>query len=318
MNGILKTQAQYYNDPVTYTGEGGTETNKAVIEDIFDLCAWHNVTTTQAETYAVTSHKQYAVMVADVNFNNHPDYKFGIADDYVLNMNFGGQLGELDGAGHTILNMVFNSNTPAVNQTGVIGKGTIKNTNFKNMVAIFGNRNQNCPIMKNLTLKGCNLSIYLSVPYLTRFTDTNVSAYDCTYNFTGTISDRALLNITNAVRTRFHFSNLKVINTAGNILIYSGTYSQCAFTGLIIHTDYTSVTKLSNVNTVTDCYFAIMTGITTYSMLFYNAAGPTTGMNMIDIDVLGGEYADGAHYMCVHTSDLKNKDFLQRYGFITL
>lgn len=321
MNGILKTQAEYYNDPVTYTGEGGTETNKAVIEDIFDLCAWHNILTTQPETYAITSHKQYAVMVNDVNFNNHPTMKFGITDDTLLDMTFNSQYGELDGQGHTIFNMVVNSNTPTSSTNGIISRGTIINTNFKNMVVVTS-RTTNYRVIRRMTFINCNFSVYLSVRefgiFVDNASDTNkVTISDCTFNFTGTVSSNNILSINQVVRTRFNFSNLVVISTSGNVLVSGGTFSQCAFTGLIYQKDFTSVTRLVNSNFVTDSYFAIITGITTYTGLFPNNY-PTSGMNMIDIDLLGGEYADGAHYMCVHTLDLKNKDFLQRNGFITL
>lgn len=325
MNGVLKTQAQYYNDPVTYTGEGGTATNKAVIEDIYDLCAWHYVMSMQPDVYAVTQHKQYAVMVNDVNFNDHETMKFGITDDTLLDMNFGGNGGELDGAGHSIFNMVVNSSTPTTSTNGIVSRGTVRNVNFKNVV-LLDNRNKNYPIFKGLTMSLCNVSAYISVDRFTNLMNSTMTITDCTFNVSGVVSDYRLIggDISSynmqANRCRFNFSNLIVTNTTtGNILLNTGRtsiFSSCAFTGLIYQKNVSTSTFLSSA-THNNCYFALMTGITEYTNLF---SYPTyfSGMTMIDIDLLTGTYADGGHYMCVHTANLKNKEFLQQNGFITL
>lgn len=338
MNGILKTQAEYYNDPVTYAGEGGTATNKAVIEDIFDLCAWHNITTNQPETYAVTSHKQYAVMVTDVNFNTHPTMKFGITDDTLLDMNFGGQKGELDGAGHTIYNLVVNSNTPTTSQYGIVSRGEVRNVNFKNVVFMGGSTRGAYPLFKTLTMNNCNVSAYLATFYFTSFIHNTMTINDCTFNVAGLVDYYGLLGgnvssyVMNANRVRFHFSNLNVTGKASssssaqicaNTPIATGTggiFNSCAFTGLIYQRNAVTSTSSSHLSSAkhTNCYFALTTGITNYTNLFNASDSYITGMNLFDIDLLGGEYDDGNNYMCVHTSQLKNKDFLQLNGFITL
>lgn len=325
MNGVLKTQAQYYNDPVTYTGEGGTETNKAVIEDIYDLCAWHYVMSMQPDIYAVTQHKQYAVMVNDVNFNNHDTMSFGITDDTLLDMNFGGNGGELDGAGHSIFNMVIDANTPKASSNGIVSRGTIRNVNFKNIVLLDSSRTKGYPIFKGLTMRFCNISAYISAKIFTVLISNTIDASDCTFNIGGAVADYRLIggdtssyNL-QANRCLFNFSNLVVNHGTGNILLNTGrtsTFSSCAFTGLIYQKNVSTSTVFSSA-VHNNCYFAIMTGITEYTNLF---SYPTyfSGMTMVDIDLLTGTYADGTNYMCVHTVNLKNKDFLQQNGFITL
>ena len=332
MNGVLKTQAQYYNDPETYPGEGGTETNKAVIEDIYDLCAWMNVMTNQADVYAVTQHKQYAVLIRDVNFNDHRVYKYGLTTDTLIDMSFGGNKGDLDGAGHSVLNMVINSNTPKTTTHGIIYNGTVHDINFKNIV-LMGNRNDANsvhPVFGTVTINSCNMSVYFSTDRWAHLMCKNIYLNDVTINMAGSIEQNVLIagNYSSSIvanRVKFNFNNLRVMSTTAYNQVAGGgsglNCTNCAFTGLIYQTNVTSSASHYLCSSyINNCYFAITTGVTNYTSLFNisSSGAQLTGMNVIDKDLLGGEYADGTNYMMLSTAEMKSSSTLLRYGFLTL
>lgn len=337
MNGVLKTQAEYYNDPVTYTGEGGTITNKAVIEDIYDLIAWTNIMTNQPETYAITQHKQYAIMVHDVDFNNHEEMKFGITTPF-LDMDFNGNGGDLQGQGYSIRNAVLNTNSPTPS-TGIISRGTINDVNFKNLVVI-GARSSTQPVLNKITLNRCNFSIYISTTgFRSVFgigasgTGNNSIYNDCTFNVTGSVSESAIFSghYLTANRCLFYFSDLHILNTTTNVLI-QGTntfFNNCGFVGLISQTGNTTKQSYWIGGNMANCYIAIRnTAIVNYAGTDSDAytgihATSTstlrvTGILAIDNEILGGNSSDTANIKYMTTTAMKTKTTMQGIGFITL
>ena len=337
MNGILKTQAQYYNDTSTYTGEGGTETNKAVIEDVYDLVAWVNITTNQPETFAITTHKQYAVIVNDINFNEHETMKFGVTTAF-LDMYFNGSGGDLDGLRHSILNCVVNTNSPTAS-TGIIARGTIHNTNFKNLVVI-GARSNTQPVFNKITLNRCNFSIYMSTTGFRSVFGQGASGAgngsvfnDCTFNVTGSVTENVIfysLYLT-ANRCLFAFSDLHILSTSTNQLIQgTNTYfNSCGFIGLISQTGNTSTLSYWVGGNIANSYIAIRnTAISNYagtgSGAYSSIHGTTTsylrvtGILAIDNDLLGGSSSDTTNVKYMTTANMKNKTLMQGIGFVTI
>ena len=332
MNGVLKTQAQYYNDTTIYTGEGGTATNKAVIEDIYDLLAWVDIMTNQAETFAITQHKQYAVMVADVDFNNHPTMKFGITTSF-LDMYFNGNYGDLDGQEHIIRNAVFNGNSPAVT-TGIISRGTLNNVNFKNMVVIDA-RADTKPVIDNITLNRCNFSVYMNTTGFGSVFGKTTSTYnDSTFNIMGAITESSIFSHGQLISNRclYNFSNLNILSTT-TVKFCSNTgtiFNNCGFTGLISQSgNTTSVTFI--IGRYSNCYFALKctaldnyvgTGSGAYTNIFNTSSSSfvPTGIIAFNKDTWNsnGTYTDTSNVKYITDTNMKSKSFMQGLGFVTL
>lgn len=129
MNGIIRSQAEYYGDSEKYTDDAGTSTNKWVIEDVFDFVASNTC-----------PEEQYFEMVNDIDFNDHPTYRFGIEESI-----FGASDGSnqtsgsttyfvraphmlLEGNGHKIRNVILKT------KGFLISAYTIQNIVFENLI----------------------------------------------------------------------------------------------------------------------------------------------------------------------------------------
>lgn len=191
MNGILKSQAEYYWDSDKYTGDAGTSTNKWVIEDVFDFVASNTC-----------PEEQYFEMVNDIDFNDHPTYKFGIEESI-----FGASDGSnqtsgsttyfvrsphmlLEGNGHKIRNAILKT------KGLLISAYTIQNIVFENLILMNTTENNmssvfllgvygGAPTINNVKI-GCYLFDSKPDPLFGRGSE-NCSFNNCTINIKGKV-----------------------------------------------------------------------------------------------------------------------------------
>ena len=200
-NGNIKCQSEYYSDPTTYPGSPGTSTNKAVIEDVFDLVAWPNIIDRDSR---YDHHRNYGVLINDINFNDHPTYKYGVSG-YMLSLSFRGWYGQLDGDGHSICNMIVRGCSDYI--VGGYSSGVINNVKFKNTIAI----NQSVGIFTVSTFTNCDFAIFCSNSnpgHLINGTFTN-----CTFLLKGLCPSYVLRFVNGGSFTRCQF-NLDMTNTS--------------------------------------------------------------------------------------------------------
>jgi hypothetical protein len=213
-NGILVDEATYFNDSETYTGNSGSETNKYVIEDVYDLIASDN---TNNDSHCFR-------LVNDIDMRDHPTYKNGFSNNTVTTHNSG----IFDGDGHSIKNLVLNS----------CGYDTfyfkiIQNTDFINLVMISCTDN---PIAANRRdggyFKNCNFGIYVSNCKYTPLYNQRI--YDCCFNIKGVLTDGIEFYDTPIIR-RTHINLDVTINSTHVIGISNNSYTleNCYFTGKI-------------------------------------------------------------------------------------
>lgn len=210
-NGVLVDEATYFNDNETYSGVSGSETNKWVIEDIYDLVQGNSTG---------SSHSCFR-LVSDVDFRDHETYKNGFSNNNLITCSDG----IFDGDGHSIKNLVLNS---CGNST--FSFKIIKNTDFINLVMI------NCQyacitVGVGGYMQNCNFGIYVSNCSYTPLQNRHI--YDCCFNIKGTLTRGLELDGNPAIR-RTHV-NLDVIMNSAQVIGGSSSYTleNCYFTGKI-------------------------------------------------------------------------------------
>lgn len=164
--GVLVTEAKYYDDSTTYSGAEGSETNRWVVEDAYDLCA-------MKETGVYT-------LVKDINISDYPEYKFGTM--YFNNAGATANI-TLYGDGHKIQNMFLKDN------------GTIDGLNvrsiydliFENIICMSCTASRS-ELFPNTTLYNCKLGIFLFNSD-TQYIFKTLKSYDSTFNVHGIVTD---------------------------------------------------------------------------------------------------------------------------------
>lgn len=245
-NGTLVDQATYYGDTTKYTGDSGSETNKYVIEDIYDFCAIDDLGA------------QYYEMVKDIDFNDHPTYKNGIdGSSGHLFQNAGIYI---EGNNHKIYNMICKNTTAAYT---AIRMGKMSNVFFINLVCI--GTASTAGVIYGI-LEHCSLGVYLcGSSFIDSMFNSNVTYIDCTLNITGTAKSyysgsSTITNtcIQNAKLTRTHVNlhNLNMVfgfsSSETNINIFSKlTLENSYITGTLNCIDTKEISKVYMLHSIT-------------------------------------------------------------------
>lgn len=307
-NGVIKCQSEYYNDPVTYTGDPGSATNKAVIEDVYDLVAWSNVID---QNGAYDRHYNYGIIINDINFNDHSTYKYGIpADVYaILDCSFRGWGGELDGGGHTIYNMVVKQHNSSV----IVG--TYKNIKFKNVIAI----NQSYKIFSG-TFTNCDMAVFCSNSKPGDLVSGSFT--NSTFLFKGLCSTSLfkLSASTTFLRCEINF-DIQISNPTGWQIGGPDrdtriTLDNTAIIGRVTGNSYPNV-YLTGVN-LTNSYIALNTNIT-FSYTGDNSDGVyATSCSFIDKTIMANvPESPPANLYYLTTEQAQSPSYLLNIGFIT-
>lgn len=170
-NGVLITQAEFYEDSEKYTGNAGSATNMYVIRDVYDLCA----------AKIQSSHYE---LVDDIDFNDHDTYRYGVSNR-VFGVS-GSYTCVLHGNNHKIRNLIIKN---SAEDRGIIA-GDIFDVIFENLIVINSTSahlfyNYNSKTIENVKI-GCYLFNSASSVILS---GNSTSFSDCSFNLKGLTTD---------------------------------------------------------------------------------------------------------------------------------
>lgn len=315
-NGILKSQAEYYQDDVTYTGNPGTTTNKYVIEDVFDLCT----TSTSGG-----SSNPYFEMVADVDFNDHPDYKFGV-NKIIFG---GGQNGYfyLEGNGHRIRNLVIKNSTATI-----FNVDSISNVRFENLVligttsgALCRRLSGNVGVESVCDATSVSIGCYIFDSASTVIFDNNTKKVmwnNCSFNIKGKTTDGCNLDGGSGSHTTTYTNchiNIDITTSSATCIstknmIFDNSY----ITGIIKTTDESNVFGFNgNGSTLKNSYFAVSIIADDAIDVQVNPWAIVSSVSFVDVDLLPDKFVehgiDNLYYLT--TEQATDPDYLLSIGF---
>lgn len=299
-NGILKDEATYFNDSETYTGDSGSETNKWVIEDVYDF----------VEGTLTLSGDSQLRLVNDIDFREHPIYKTGFYNSQVV---FNFPNGLLDGDEHTIKNVVLNNYESS---DVFMPIKILKNTNFVNL--IMNNCTKNTVIGSSTTgaqMLNCNFGIYASNCSGNALPLYASGIEDCCFNIKGTLTTS--INVKAMKRTHVNLDELII---SGSKVFYNAvaeTATNCYFTGKL--KNLTALTTNNSISSIrfSNSYIAIeYDGNSDYSGYYISGTGfidkelwcknGFTGLN---------ENPGTGKVVPVTTAQAQDADYLNSIGF---
>lgn len=286
----LKTAAEYYSNPTKYSGAAGTDTNPYCIETLEDLFR----SDATAYTY---------MLVNDLDFNNHEEYRKGFNTDTTIFECGTSTLNGQDDTGtiHHIRNIVILGGT-----IKLIAVAALQNIYIDNIINLGAGNNTG--VISASTYSSCIFGIYLSncafgdiIGLSSKFNIT-----DCTFNISGQTSGNNALVIGksgvsghNYTRCLFNLDIIGAPFTAMSPIINGSTNSNCkltncAFRGRIsVSTSSTTTSNMSVVSgmTLNNCYIGcdINFDYTAQTRNSINAVGSSISINatsFIDISVI--------------------------------
>lgn len=246
----------------------GTQIDPYLVEDVYDFCAINN-----SKTYS----GNYFKLTADIDFNNHETYKYGISA-----MIFNRDSIIFDGDGHEIRNMIL---------TGTTSKLIAKEFSNISFVNIILNAIQSRIVqIRAATFNNCQFGYYsgnssfgciFSIPATGTFND-------CTFNISGSTYDDAMNCILN--RCHIHFNNF-----------ICGLITSCMF-----RNDDTVTSKVTFNNTY-------MTGKITasganFQYIFYGYENMIFNNSYVACEIINA--TNGAKYISAGTCSMKSTCFI--------
>lgn len=211
MNGVMKTQSEYYNDSTNYTGVSGSINNKFVIEDIYDLLSTRN------------NDSLYFELACDIDFNEHPTYKFGVSEN-IFGKNKQNSSSHLYGNNHTIRNLVIKDSSSIVFSAIYVENLILENLIFINSTnaVLFRNTSGNSGISSECKATNIHIGCYMFNSATSCIFNPDVkhtSWTDCSFNIKGLTTDG--LNITQGSATNILRCHINVdIKTMSDMCIY--------------------------------------------------------------------------------------------------
>lgn len=316
-NGTLVDQATYYNDTTTYTGESGSETNKYVIEDIYDFCA-------------IGTNTGYYELINDIDFNDHSTYKNGIdcsGNRYLIkNTDI-----YIEGNNHKIYNMIC-KNVTGSNATLQIG--SMNSAFFINLVCIGCTAN-----VIHGTYEHCSFGIYLcGASMIDGVITTEITYIDCTLNITGTTKTyySGSTAITNQfmrgaklTRTHINFHNLNVSFVYGSStttinLICNSTLENSYITGTLNCIDSSEITNMYMLYSVTSMNSSFIAlkfdnfNISNENKNIING-GSVSSVSFIDYELYGSTATSSVNNLHLLTTEqAMSPTYLESIGFPVL
>lgn len=315
-NGVLKSQAEYYQDSTTYTGDPGTSTNKYVIEDVYDLCSSELGASVHAE------------LVADIDFNSHDTYKLGVSSTVIGKSGQNTSMASLDGRGHKIRNLVLKNLT-----TYAVSAYKVSNIVFENLVfmgttsgKLFTNNSGNFNVSSKCAVDNVGIGCYMydsSAAALFCCEGYKIATWaNCSFNVNGKTTDGC------NVRYASYDSSQKLdmchinldIQTVGGTCIDLGSYCSIKssyFTGKI-HQIGDAVSYFVDGGKFNNSYIAVsatneVPDFSGYNMNFQEVSAAS----FVDTDLIsvseGQSPPTNMYYLT--TSQAKDPDYLSSIGF---
>ena len=287
MNGTMKSQAEYYGDSTKYTGAAGSSTNKWVIEDVFDLVA-------------ASGSEKYYELVNDIDFNDHPTYKFGITSSI-------GSYMRLYGNNHKIRNIL-------IKNSNVFDVYSVRDLIFENVV-IFSSEYGLFSIRESGSLlRNVRIGVYFSGASLTKIFNGSrtASCEGCTFNYKGTVNS---LDFSDYATYKNCHINLDIKNTNTIVTTMNlRTLTDSYVTGKIVNTDGGNFNLSGTLNG--NSYFAVnyaSTGV-------LNSSLNGNSISFVDKDLIQnpGQLTDTSNIKYLTTAQATDPEYLSSIGFVTI
>lgn len=286
MNGTMKSQAEYYGDSTKYTGSAGSITNKWVIEDVFDLVK-------------ANGFEEYYELVNDIDFNDHPTYKFEITNQI-------GSYMRLYGNNHKIRNIL-------IKNKNAFDVYTVRDLIFENVI-IFSSNYGLFEIRDNGSLlKNVRVGVYFTRVPLTNVISgiRSVSCESCTFNYCGIVNS---LNFFNLATYKNCHINLDIKNTDTSVTTMDlSTLIDSYITGKIVNAGG-NLTLSGTLDG--NSYFAVnYTGGGVF-----NSSLTGEGISFVDKDLIqnAGELTDTSNIKYLTTTQATDPEYLSSIGFVVI
>lgn len=223
----------------SFSGSAGTTTNPYAVEDVYDL-----ITITSRQNL-------YFRLVNDIDFNDHPTYKFGCSTNIGTNTNYlsGKKLDSSDR--YRIRNVIFNS-------SGRFRSLAVSDVIFSNIIV---NSDVTISIFQSCMLTNCSVGIFANKALGKTVIPTGYDITDTSFNIKGTITSALYTNSRTFTRSHIYLNNLNV----SGALFDSGTFTSSYITG--------SVTPMGSV---LDMYCSSTTWADSYAAVKVNCDSSVT------------------------------------------
>lgn len=304
-NGIMVDAATYYKDTSTYTGESGSITNPYCVEDCFDFLKIDDYPT-------IAGAYSYFLFVADVDFNDHPTYKYGFESyGYVTRSSSVRILGNNKQLRNII--MKYTSSTFKLFEVDKIND--LKIVNIINLAS-------GCQVFyATHGFENCSISLYVNDP----------QTYDMICSIGG---GGSLINCTLNIRGKIERSIVfpKLINCHINLDLISNYASQifrnyyfdnCYITGKFKTLTTGTINIFANLRyeTLKNCYMSLKGEFPNTNIVRINESTSysATGVNFFDVTMCpvdANTLPQNVHALT--TEQCKSYDYLSSIGFIVV
>lgn len=309
-NGVLKSQAEYYDDSDKYTGSAGSKTNKYVIEDVFDFCCTINSVC-------------YFEMVNDIDFNDHPDYRYGVNKTIFggsnLNMYY-----YLDGNNHKIRNLVIKNSTAEIFHIAEICNVSFENLIFMGTTSglLFTQNYGNSGIASTCTAANVQIGCYMfdsASSVLFNSTIKKVVWKNCSFNIRGKTTDGCNVSGYNnsTIYSNCHIHVDIETNNIGCINAKSIIFDSSYITGKI-KTSYGSGALVLGGSgfTLKNSYFAVEMSNADDLPLGISTSFTVASTSFIDKDLIQNfSISDINNFYYLTTDQAKDRDYLLSINF---
>lgn len=293
-------EATYYGDSEKYTGTSGSSTNQWCVEDVYDFLA-----IVQGGTD--TCHYK---LVKDIDFNNHPTYKYGFINQAIMARSASYYHIYIDGDGHNICNIILKN----YDSKTFMYVTRISNVNFVNVICLGCTGSGLLVGFIRGDCKNCNFGIYMS----SSRTDMIFKGFvkeDCTFNIKGSTTDG--INFYTETLTRCHI-NLDI--STNNKYMITGKSTTEDF---VLDNSYvTGKIKTSDAEPYLFCYATLVNSyvaleIDTNGSIIYPMNGlSVSSVSFVDVDLLPKlrqTAATNLYYLT--TAQAQDPSYLQSIGF---
>lgn len=252
MNGTMVDAATYFEDTTTYTGLKGSETNPYCVEDCFDFLAMEDIYIETNEESDIT----YCMLVKDIDFNDHPTYKYGFNDTNYISR--GANL-RLLGNNKELRNIIMKHPNKTFHLFYFNYVSKLKMVNIINM-------GSGCLLIRSDLFEDCSISLYIVKPATESWLSYSTNLWkNCSINIKGVSSGSFFIEQPYLENSHMNLDVTIINNSSGSSLFIfrsSPRFINSYITGkLKIKTEVTYADNyifynLSN-NTVKNSYFAL-------------------------------------------------------------
>lgn len=298
-NGVLRSEADYYNDSETYTGDPGTETNKYVIEDVYDFINMGSAPYTEF------------TIVNDIDFSDHETYRYGMSNISLVSNSYT----KVYANGHAIRNLIYKNSTASLSPFSF---GTLYDAILENLI-IIGKSSR--PVFDCGCVR-CKFGAYIFSGYTGSVYVKNCT--DSSFNICGVCLGNPFSTCysypSNISYKRCHI-NFDLVSLSGNELTeFSGSITDTYFTGKCEFKS--NMSRILGAGSWYTSYVSVEVTIPNTSDEIGFAGSMYGGISFINIDLLPKNAADAVitdgEFYALTDEQCKDANYLASIGFPVL